>query len=138
MIYQTQTKTDFHSGKRAAQQEEVEAIRKKYVADTPTDEANKMERLRRLDARVTNKATILSITVGIIGALIMGLGMSLVMTDIGDTLGIPSKLIVGIIIGIIGMIGVIIAYPLYQRVIVKERKKIAPQILKLTDELSQK
>lgn len=131
-------KETFNYTYSAAQQEEVEAIRKKYVADTPTDEANKMEQLRRLDASVTNKAMILSITVGIIGALIMGLGMSLVMTDFGDTLGIPSKLIVGIIIGIIGMIGVIIAYPLYQRVIVKERKKIAPQILKLTDELSQK
>lgn len=131
-------KETFNYTYSAVQQEEVEAIRKKYVADTPTDEANKMEQLRRLDASVTNKAMILSITVGIIGALIMGLGMSLVMTDIGDTLGIPSKLIVGIIIGIIGMIGVIIAYPLYQRVIVKERKKIAPQILKLTDELSQK
>lgn len=131
-------KETFNYTYSAAQQEEVEAIRKKYVADTPTDEANKMEQLRRLDASVTNKAMILSITVGIIGALIMGLGMSLVMTDIGDTLGIPSKLIVGIIIGVIGMIGVIIAYPLYQRVIVKERKKIAPQILKLTDELSQK
>lgn len=131
-------KKNFNYTYSAAQQEEVEAIRKKYVADTPTDEADKMEQLRRLDASVTNKAMILSITVGIIGALIMGLGMSLVMTDIGDTLGIPSKLIVGIIIGIIGMIGVIIAYPLYQRVIVKERKKIAPQILKLTDELSQK
>lgn len=70
-------KETFNYTYSAAQQEEVEAIRKKYVADTPTDEANKMEQLRRLDASVTSKAMILSITVGIIGALIMGLGMVL-------------------------------------------------------------
>jgi hypothetical protein len=68
----------------------------------------------------------------------MGSGMSLVMTDLGEKIGIAGTSLIGVLIGIVGMIGVILAYPLYRRIIEKERKKIAPQILKLTDELSQK
>ncbi len=118
----------------AAQQEEIAAIRKKYAAEPI--EVDKMEQLRRLDASVTNKATTLALIIGILSALIMGTGMSLVMTDLGAKLGMASVLIPGIIIGIVGMAGVIAAYPLYQFVLKKERAKAAPQILKLTDELS--
>ncbi len=120
----------------AAQQEEIAAIRKKYVADTPPAEMDKMEQLRKLDAGVTNKASVVALCVGILSALIMGTGMSLVMTDLGVKLGMVSVLIPGIIIGIVGMAGVIAAYPLYQLVLKKQRAKVAPQILKLTDELS--
>lgn len=67
----------------AKQQEEIKAIRQKYMAP----EENKMEQLRRLDVSVTRKATIRSMTAGIIGALIMGLGMSITMTDIGAVFG---------------------------------------------------
>ncbi len=122
----------------AEQQEEVEAIRKKYTEDETPTEADKMEQLRRLDASVTNKATVWSLCVGIVFALVMGFGMSLVMTDLGVKLGITSYLILGIVIGIVGMLGVIAAYPLYQFVLKRERKKKAPQILKLAEELSQK
>ncbi len=66
----------------------------------------------------------------------MGTGMSLVMTDLGAKLGMTSVLIPGIAIGITGMAGVIAAYPLYQFVLKKERAKVAPRILKLTEELS--
>lgn len=128
----------FNYSYSASQQEEINRIRNKYLPDVNLEKTDKMEQLRRLDASVTNKATVLSLAVGIIGALIMGMGMSLIMTDIGDYLGISSKLPIGIIIGLVGIIGIILAYPLYQRVIAKERKKIAPQILKLADELSKK
>lgn len=122
----------------AEQQKEIETIRKKYIADTNNNEVNKLEQLRRLDYGVTEKATIISLSVGILSVLVMGSGMSLVMTDLGEKIGIAGTSLIGVLIGIVGMIGVILAYPLYRRIIEKERKKIAPQILKLTDELSQK
>lgn len=111
----------------AAQQEELKRIREKYAP--PTQEEDKMERLRRLDRSVTTPGTIVSLVVGIISALIMGAGMSCVMVW-GDTMFIP-----GIIIGVIGMLGVIAAYPLYVRITKKRREKLAPEILRLTDEL---
>ena len=115
----------------AQQQEEIKRIRKKYSAP----EENKMDQLRRLDQRATQKAQVWSLVLGIVGALIMGSGMSLVMTDIGEMIGLSNALIPGIVIGVIGMIPVILAYPTYNRVLKKERERIAPEILRLTDEL---
>lgn len=114
----------------AQQQKEVEAIRKKYL---PKEE-DKMEQLRKLHSVPTQKAKAASLTVGIIGALIMGTGMSLAMTDIGAALG-SLALVIGIAVGIVGMVLVALAYPIYNRVLKNERKKIAPEILRLTDEL---
>ena len=115
----------------AQQQEEIQNIRKKYLAP----EEDKMERLRKLHYSATQKAQVWSLVLGIVGALIMGSGMSLVMTDIGKVLGLTNALIPGIVIGVIGMIPVILAYPTYNRVLKKERERIAPEILRLTDEL---
>ena len=114
----------------AEQQKEIEAIRKKYL---PKEES-KMEQLRRLHAIPTQKAQACAIALGVIGALIMGTGMSLAMTDIGAALGSLS-MVIGIVIGIVGMVLVALAYPLYHRVLKKQREKIAPEILRLTDEL---
>lgn len=94
-----------------------------------------MAQLRRLDARVYSKATTASLVVGIIGALIMGIGMSLVMTEIGAALGTMLSMIIGICVGIIGIVLMSLAYPVYNRTLKKEREKIAPEILRLTDEL---
>ena len=104
---------------------EIKQIREKY---SPKEE-NKMEQLRRLDASVTRKGTIVSLVVGIISSLILGFGMSCCMVW-GDTL-----FTVGIVVGIIGLIGVGISYPLYVRITKKERERLAPEILRLTDEL---
>lgn len=117
----------------AKDQEEIKAIRKKYGATEETED--KMAQLRRLDAAVTQKATTVSLVFGIIGALIMGIGMSLVMTNIGNILGTPLALVIGITTGIIGIILVCLAYPLYNRTLKKEREKIAPEIIRLSDEL---
>ena len=114
----------------AEQQKEIEAIRKKYL---PKEES-KMEQLRRLHAIPTQKAQACAIALGVIGALIMGTGMSLAMTDIGAALGSLS-MVIGIVIGIVGMVLVALAYPLYNRVLKKQREKIAPEILRLSDEL---
>lgn len=115
----------------AQQQEEVQNIRKKYL---PPEE-DKMERLRKLHHSATQKAQVWALVLGVVGALVMGTGMSLVMTDIGAVVGLNNALIPGILIGIIGMIPVALAYPTYNRVLKKERQRIAPEILRLSDEL---
>ena len=119
----------------AKEQEEIKNIRKKYAV--PEASEDKMERLRRLDKSVTDKATTKSLIVGIIGALIMGTGMSLVMTDLGKVLGAyqNAALYIGILVGIVGIVLVGYAYPVYNRVLKKERERIAPEILQLTEEL---
>ena len=114
----------------AQQQKEVEAIRKKYLPQ----EADKMEQLRRLHAIPTQKAQMTSLVVGIIGVLIMGTGMSVCLTDIGAALG-SLAMVIGILVGIVGMVLIALAYPIYNRVLKKQRDKIAPEILHLSDEL---
>lgn len=108
----------------AKQQDEIKRIRQKYL---PREE-DKMEQLRRLDNSATQSGTAISLAVGILSALIMGTGMSLVMVW-------PSYMVPGIVIGIVGMIGVGLAFPLYQRIIKKQREKLAPEIKRLSDEL---
>jgi len=125
-----ENKEGFNFTYSAAQQQEVEDIRKKYL---PREE-NKMEQLRRLHGIPTQKAQAASLAVGIIGALIMGTGMSLAMTDIGIALG-SLAMVIGIATGIVGMVLVALAYPIYNRVLKKQREKIAPEILRLSDEL---
>ncbi|MBQ8757980.1 MAG: hypothetical protein IJZ48_07025 [Oscillospiraceae bacterium] len=117
----------------AKEQEEIKAIRKKYVPEQKTED--KMAQLRRLDAGVYSKATMASLVTGIIGALIMGLGMSLIMTDIGKMLGTVLSMVIGISAGIVGVVLVCLAYPVYNRTLQKERAKVAPEVLRLTDEL---
>lgn len=114
----------------AEQQKEIEAIRKKYL---PKEE-DKMEQLRRLHAVPTQKAQAASIAIGVMGALIMGTGMSLFMTELGAVLG-GFAMVLGIIVGIVGMALVVLAYPVYNRVLKKQRERIAPEILRLSDEL---
>lgn len=114
----------------ARQRQEVEEIRKAYMPQ----EEDKMLALRRLHAIPTQKAQAVSLAVGILGALILGTGMSLCMTDLGAALGNLS-LVMGIVIGLVGMVMVSAAYPLYTRVLKKERTRIAPEVLSLTDEL---
>ena len=114
----------------AAQQQEAESIRKKYL---PKEE-DKMEQLRRLHRQPSRKAQAWAIALGVVGALILGSGMSLFMTQLGAALG-GLAMIIGIAVGIVGMILVALAYPMYNRVLSKERARIAPQILQLTDEL---
>jgi hypothetical protein len=121
-------KDTFHYTYSARQQEEIRNIRKKYLPQEPKED--KMEQLRRLDRSAAKKGTRVSLTVGIAGCLLLGVGMCCTMVWT-DRLFIP-----GIIIGIVGIIAVTISYPLYTHITRKERERIAPQILKLTEELS--
>lgn len=108
-------------------QEEIAKIREKYC---PREETT-LEKIKRLDNSVTNKAVMASLVVGIISALILGVGMCCCMVW-------TQFFVLGIVVGIIGIIGVGMAYPVYKKVLAKERAKIAPQILALTDEEMQK
>ena len=110
----------------AKQQEEVQRIRKKYL---PPEE-DKMEQLRRLDRSSTRKGTIVSIIVGAAGCLLLGGGMCCTMVWM-ESLFIP-----GVVIGVVGIAVVAAAYPLFNAITKKERERLAPQILKLTEELS--
>ncbi len=116
----------------AKEQAEIEAIRKKY--STPEQTEDKMAQLRRLDAAVTQKATTASLIFGVIGTLIMGTGMSIIMTDIAIALG-GLAMVLGVLLGVAGLVLVALAYPIYNLVLKRNREKIAPEILRLSDEL---
>lgn len=111
----------------AQENKEIRRIREKY--SEPDEKETKLEQLRRLDESVNKSAMTVSLTVGIIGALILGLGMSCIMVW-ADKLFVP-----GIILGIIGIVVSVLAYPVYKTKSEKKRKEIAPLIIKLTDEL---
>ena len=109
----------------AKEQEEIKAIRAKYI---PKEE-NKLERLRRLDASATRKGSIAALTLGILSALLLGLGMSCTLVWAG------KWFIPGIVIGVVGIAGIVSAYPLYKYLVRKERARLTQEILQLTDEL---
>ena len=117
----------------AKDQAELKKIREKYT----DHEESKLERLRRLDSSVTKKGTVVSLILGILGTLILGIGMSLIMTDFSAILGQYENLAfpIGISIGLFGAALVAIAYPVYVSITKRQRKKLAPEILRLTDEL---
>ena len=107
------------------QQEEIRNIRSKYL---PKEE-DKMEQLRKLDQNAAKPGKIASLTLGIVGTLTLGVGMCCTMVW-ADKLFIP-----GIVIGVIGIAAVLAAYPVYTHITKKQREKIAPEILRLTEEL---
>lgn len=111
----------------AKDQAEVKKIREKYV----TDGENKLELLKKLDASVTVKGTLWSLIIGIAGALILGIGMCCVLVW-GNNIAV---FVLGIVIGVIGIVPIGFAYPVYIYFEKKERERIAPEIIRLTDEL---
>lgn len=117
----------------AKEQEEIMKIRQKYQPE----EENKMDQLRRMDASVTKKASVVSILLGTLGTLVLGTGMSIIMTEFGSFLRVSEtvRLVFGIILGSAGLVILGLACPLYYHMVKKEREKIAPEILKLTEEL---
>ena len=114
----------------AQRQQEVEEIRKAYLPQ----EEDKLDQLRKLHTLPIKKAQSAAIALGVIGALILGTGMSLCMTELAGFLG-GTAMLIGIPVGIAGMVLVALAYPLYNRILKAERQKIAPEILRLSDEL---
>jgi hypothetical protein len=119
----------------AREQEEIKRIRKKYAEDSARTDESSIEHLRRLDASVTKKGTTVSLIVGILGSILMGSGMSLVMTDLGALLPDLLALFLGLAVGVVGIVGVALAYPIYKAITKKERERIAPEVLRITEEL---
>ncbi|MBQ8145914.1 MAG: dihydropteridine reductase [Clostridia bacterium] len=114
------------------EQQVVERISAQYTKKEPTE----LDKLRQLDARVKRPANVFSYILGGISALIMGSGMSLVMTDIAGSLGMNGdSMSIGIIIGIIGMLMAIINYPLHKLILNERKKKYASEILKLSESI---
>lgn len=109
----------------APQQNEVQKIREKYLPK----EVTKLDQLRALDEGVTRRGMAVSLVHGVLYTLLLGLGMSCCMVWSG-VLFVP-----GIIIGCVGLVGVAATYPIYNRIVKKDREKIAPEILRLSEDL---
>lgn len=113
-----------YSAPTEAERKEIASIKKHY--ETPTGES-KLERLRRLDAKVKNGANIAALVVGTVGCLIFGAGMAMVLEF--------NELVWGIILSAAGIAPIAAAYPLYSFVLKKNKKKYGAEILKLSQEL---
>ena len=109
----------------------VQKIRTQYTEKQHTE----LDELKELDAKVKRPANVFAYTYGAVGAIVMGAGMSLVMTDIGAMIGMISTMIPGIAIGIAGMGMALTTYPIYKRILNNRKKKFAPQIMKLSDQI---
>lgn len=122
---QKSSEETFNYSYSASRQEEIRNIREKYAVPAQED---KMEQLRRLDQSVTRLGTIISIIIGILSTLILGVGMccTLVWTNL---------FALGVVVGLVGIAGIIAAYPVYTHITKRQREKLAPEILRLSDEL---
>ncbi len=109
----------------------IQKIRTQYTEKEQTE----LDELKELDVKVKRPANVFAYVFGSIGAIIMGGGMSLVMTDIAETVGIENPMLYGIIIGIVGMLMAIINYPIYKGILGKRRKKYADKIIALSDKI---
>ena len=110
----------------------VEKIRSQYTEAEFTD----LDALKTLDAKVKRSANVFGYVYGSIGAVIMGAGMSLVMTDIGKMIGLASTLTPGIAVGIVGLVMTCTTYPIYNKILNSRKKKYAGQIMELSDRIT--
>ena len=109
----------------------VQKIRTQYTEKEHTE----LDELKELDQKVKRPANVFAYIFGSISAIIMGSGMSLVMTDIGTTIGMENAMVPGIVIGVAGMLMAIINYPIHKSILASRRKKYADQIMKLSDKI---
>lgn len=112
----------------------AQKIRTQYMEK----ESTQLDALRALDAKVKRPANIFAGVFGAISALVMGSGMSLIMTDIGATFGVSDPMMPGIVIGVAGMLMAILTYPIYKGILNNRKKKYAAEIMKLSDEIVDK
>ena len=112
----------------------VQKIRTQYMEKESTE----LDALRELDEKVKRPAKVFAYAFGSIGAIVMGAGMSLVMTDIGVTLGVASAMVTGIVIGVVGLGMTLINYPIYNSILGSRKKKYGAEILKLSDRIINK
>ena len=113
------------------QQFMAQKIRTQYMEKTPSE----LDALRELDSKVKRPANVFAYTFGSISAIVMGAGMSLVMTDIGAIIGITSALVPGIAIGLVGLGMALLTYPMYKGILNSRKKKYGAEILSLSDKI---
>lgn len=116
------------------QQFMAQKIRAQYMEKTPSE----LDALRELDAKVKRPANVFAYVFGSISAIVMGAGMSLVMTDIGAIIGMDYTMIPGIVIGVVGMIMALVNYPIYKGILNSRKKKYGAEILTLSDKIMNK
>ncbi len=109
----------------------VQKIRSQYTEKENTQ----LDALKELDSKVKRPTNVFAYTFGSIGAIIMGSGMSLVMTDIGEMVGVKNPMVSGIIIGIIGLGIALINYPIFKKILSSRRKKYADKIIAMSEEI---
>ena len=109
----------------------VEKIRTQYTEK----EATELDALRELDSKVKRPANVFGYTFGSIAAIVMGAGMSLVMTDIGATVGISEPMLPGIVIGVVGMLMAIVNYPICKKILASRKKKYADEIIAISEKI---
>ncbi len=109
----------------------VQKIRTQYTEKEHTG----LDELKALDTKVKRPANLFAYIFGSVSAIIMGSGMSLVMTDIGATIGIADPMVPGIVIGIAGMLMAIVNYPIYKGILGSRRKKYADKIIALSNKI---
>jgi len=117
---------------KSAQNFMVEKIRTQYMEKESTE----LDALRKLDAKVKRPANIFAYVFGSLGAIVMGSGMSLIMTDIGEIIGMTEVMVPGIVVGVAGMIMTLINYPIYKKMLGSRRKKYADEIIALSDKIT--
>ena len=108
----------------AEEQKEIDSIRAKYQPGEKKQPTN-LDKLKKLDARVESVAMVSALSWGIISTLILGVGMTCVL--------VWNQPVIGVIVGVLGLAGALCAWPLYQKVLAKEREKAAPEILRLSE-----
>ena len=111
----------------------VQKIRTQYTEKQHTE----LDELKTLDAKVKKPAHAFAYTWGSVSAIIMGAGMSLVMTDVGSMIGLADAMIPGIAVGILGLGMALLTYPMYKGILNARKKKYAPKILALSEQLMQ-
>lgn len=115
-------------------QQLAQKIRTRYVEK----EATELDTLRALDQKVKRPANVFAYVFGSISAIIMGCGMSLIMTDIAQTLGIADPMLYGTVIGVVGLGMSLLTYPLYKGILADRRKKYADEIIAISDKIMKK
>ncbi len=113
----------------------VNKIRTQYTEKEMTGQEEGLKKLQELDKEVRRPANIFAYTFGTVAALIMGTGMSLVMTEIGNRFGEQVAMPAGVVIGVIGLLMAVANYPIYKKILENRQKKYADQIIALSDEL---
>ena len=113
----------------AKESTEIQAIRKRYE----TRDSDKLIRLRKLDEKVLNAGMVEALCTGIIGTLIFGFGLCLCLGVFGSG---ALNMVAGILTGLVGIVPIAWAYPLYCKVRTRTKEKYAPEILQLIAELT--